>query len=120
MVFLQATTLKSYDKQTAFKRKWIDFVDGENGCFYGIPYNASRVLQFNVEERSIKEIGPFLGDQHGKYWKAMKADNGSIYCLPGNTEYILKIVPEKIQDAKVTILEDKQLPNCISTIDINV
>ena len=43
--------------------QWWDFVDGEDGFFYGIPYNARRVVKFNPLDKSFTEIGPDLGDR---------------------------------------------------------
>jgi len=87
--------------------KWIDFVDGGNGCFYGIPCDARRVVEFNLENKNIKEIGPDLGSQWGKYWNGINGNNGSIYCLPHRAEYILKITPRKGKDAEIQILKTK-------------
>jgi hypothetical protein len=41
--------------------KWLAFVDGGDGFFYGIPYNARRVVKFNPLDKSLTEIGPDLG-----------------------------------------------------------
>ena len=87
-----------------------DFVDGENGCIYGIPSNANRVLQCNVKEKSVKEIGPYLGKEINKYKYGIKANNGVIYCMPYRAKYILKITTREGQDAEVSILKKKQLP----------
>ena len=45
-----------------------------------------------LEDKSIKEIGPDVGNQIHDYWNVVKADNGSIYCLPFEEEYYLKII----------------------------
>ena len=55
-----------------------DSVDGGNGFFmYGIPFNASRVLQFNLQDKSMDEIEPDLGKESGKikmvFWRIMEA-----------------------------------------------
>ena len=42
--------------------KWSAFVDGKNGFFYGIPFNARRVVKFNPLDKSLTEIGPDLGE----------------------------------------------------------
>ena len=57
-------------------------MDDRNGCFYGIPFRARRVVDFNVEDKSIKEIGPDLGYYRMKYGNGIKANNDSIYCIP--------------------------------------
>ena len=104
-MFPPATRLIKCDVQTdGIDYKWGDFVDGGNGCFYGILWNARRVVEFAVEDKSIKEIGPDLGDRLGKYIYGIKADNGSIYCMPCGAEYPLKIIPGEGQNAEVQIL----------------
>ena len=105
-----ATRLVSCDIQKRIKNKWSDFIDGENGCFYGIPFNARRVLQFDKKDKTVKEIGPDLGRQGWKYVGGIKADSGSIYCIPYfGAECFLKITPMVNQDAEVQILKDKQI-----------
>jgi hypothetical protein len=71
--------------------KWLAFVDGKNGFFYGIPFNARRVVKFNPVDKSLTEIGPDLGDDEGKWMCGVLANTGSIYCAPFCTESILKI-----------------------------
>ena len=36
--------------------KWSAFVDGKNGFFYGIPYNARRVVKFNPFDKPCTTI----------------------------------------------------------------
>lgn len=109
MIYPPVTRLIECDFQTDIKPKYIDFVDGGNGCFYGIPHHENRVLLFNVEDKTVKEIGPDLGLGAWKYRNGIKANNGSIYCFPDFATYLLKITPEE-QDAKVQILEDDLIP----------
>ena len=111
MAFPPATRLIKCDVQTDIEGKWCDFVDGGNGCLYGIPFIAPRVVEYNVEDKSIKEIGPDLGYRWEKYWNGIKADNGSIYCMPYTAEYLLKIIPGEGQNAEVKILREMQLPD---------
>ena len=110
MIHPSGTRLIKCDVQTDVKGKWEDFIDGGNGCLYGIPSNARRVLQFHVEDKIVKEVGPDLGNRRYKYINGIKAANGIIYCMPCNAEYFLKIIPIKGQDAEVQILNGKQLP----------
>ena len=67
--------------------KWSAFVDGGDGCFYGIPFNARRVVKFNPLDKSLTEIGTDLGDSHDK-WRCggVRANTGSIYCAPYHAE----------------------------------
>ena len=105
------TRLIKCDLQTDVGPKWIDFVDGGNGCFYGIPSSSRRVLQFKRRDKSIKEVGPDLGKKGWKYVLGIKANDGCIYCMPAyRNKYVLKIIPGKNQDAEVQILKDEKLP----------
>ena len=36
--------------------KWIASIRGADDCIYGIPYNARRVVKFNPDDKSMKEI----------------------------------------------------------------
>ena len=109
MTYTSATRLIKCELQKK-QEKWMDFIDGGKGYLFGIPSNAHKVVQFKVEEKSIKEIGPDLGNEQWKYKNGVKAGNGSIYCLPHYAKYILKITPRDGQDADVQVLKDKQLP----------
>ena len=110
MVHPPPTQLQKYDARIDIRHHWWTFVDGENGCLYGIPHDANRVLQFTLEDKSTKEIGPDLGDRECKYKYGIKANDGSIYCVPTIfSKYFLKITPRN-GDAEVQILENRQLP----------
>jgi hypothetical protein len=88
-------------------RKWSDFVDGEDGFFYGIPSHARRVVKFNPLDKSWTEIGPDFGDDLAKWTCGVRANTGDIYCAPCNAEHILKI---KTSDGTVETLENVELP----------
>jgi hypothetical protein len=88
-------------------RKWSDFVDGEDGFFYGIPSCARRVVKFNPLDKSLTEIGPDFGDDLAKWTCGVRANTGDIYCAPCNAEHILKI---KTSDGTVETLENVELP----------
>jgi hypothetical protein len=87
--------------------KWLAFVDGKNGFFYGIPYCARRVVKFNPLDKSLTEIGPDLGDGACKWECGVRANNGRIYCAPYCADHILKIDP--IQGT-VETLTDIEMP----------
>ena len=91
--------------------KWGHFVDGGNGYLYGIPFYARRVLEMNIEDKSIKSIGPLLTEV--RYLNGIRANNGSIYCVPFgcDDDYFLKITPKEGGDAEVKILTDRPLPD---------
>ena len=65
--------------------KWWNFVDGKNGFFYGIPFDARRVVKFNPLDKSL------LGGDGWKWRCGVRANTGSIYCAPYDAEHILKI-----------------------------
>jgi hypothetical protein len=88
-------------------RKWSDFVDGEDGFFYGIPSCARRVVKFNPLDKSLTEIGPDFGDDLAKWTCGVRANTGDIYCAPCNADHILKI---KTSDGTVETLENVELP----------
>ena len=87
--------------------KWLEFVDGEDGFFYGIPYNARRVVKFNPVDKSLTEIGPDLGYGGAKWKCGVRANNGRIYCAPFCADHILKI---NINDGTVETLDNVRLP----------
>jgi hypothetical protein len=88
--------------------KWSAFVDGKNGFFYGIPFNARRVVKFNPIDKSLTEIGPDLGGEGwGKLMCGVRANNSSIYCVPFKAGHILKI--NTIQGT-VETLTDIEMP----------
>jgi hypothetical protein len=60
------------------REKWSDFVDGGDGFFYGIPFDARRVVKFNPLDKSFTEIGPDF-DGFDKWRCGVRASNtGSI------------------------------------------
>ena len=51
--------------------QWSDFVNGGDGFLYGIPFHASKVLRLKIKDKSMKEIGPDLGDGDNKYFSGV-------------------------------------------------
>jgi hypothetical protein len=101
------TTLIDIGDELQGDDKWRDFVDGGDGFFYGIPFNARRVVKYNPLDKSFIEMGPDLGDCEFKWMCGVRANTGNIYCAPLNAEHILKI---KTSDGTVEILDDVELP----------
>jgi hypothetical protein len=87
--------------------KWLAFVDGKNGFFYGIPCDARRVVKFDPLDKSLTEIGPDFGEGGYKWMCGVLANNSSIYCAPYCADRVLKIDP--IQGT-VETLDDIELP----------
>ena len=66
-------------------------VASNNGCIYGIPCDARRVIKFDPDSKSITHIGPDLGGGF-KWTRGAITDSGVIYCAPLNEDRgILKI-----------------------------
>jgi hypothetical protein len=87
--------------------KWWSFVDAKDGFFYGVPYNARRVVKFNPIDKSLTEIGPDLGEGVAKWLCGVRANNNMIYCTPFFADRILKIDPIR---GTVETLDDIELP----------
>ena len=61
------TTLVGDEIEGDYK-EWSNFVDGEDGFFYGIPLNARRcVVKFDPLDKSFTEIGRDVGEGYGKW-----------------------------------------------------
>jgi hypothetical protein len=87
--------------------KWNAVVDGGDGFFYGIPFDARRVVKFNPLDKSLTEIGPDFGGGGNKWRCGVLANTGSIYCAPFSADRILKI---NTNDGTVETLDDVELP----------
>ena len=95
-------------------RKWSDFVRGDDGSLYGVPFDAPRVIRFDPRDKSLTEIGPDLSDAGtSKKWKCgVKAIGGTIYCAPYMAKEFLKIETARgtHPDSAVRILKNVPLP----------
>ncbi len=95
-------------------RKWSDFVRGDDGSLYGVPFDAPRVIRFDPRDKSLTEIGPDLSDAGtAKKWKCgVKAIGGTIYCAPYMAKKFLKIETARgtHPDSAVRILQTAPLP----------
>jgi hypothetical protein len=101
------TTLIDIGDQIEGHHEWSAFVDGGDGFFYGIPFNARRVVKFNPLDKLFTEIGPDLGEGGLKWICGVRANTGSIYCTPNNADHVLKI--DTIQGT-VETLDNVELP----------
>ena len=84
------TRLIDMGDEIQWYRKWMDFVDGEDGFFYGIPCDARRVVKFNPLDKSFTEIGLNLGEGENKWLCGVRFNNSNIYCAPFASNHILK------------------------------
>ena len=64
-----------------YPNKYRGTLAAANGCIYGIPYSARRVLKFNPVDNSIINIGPNF-DRGYKWGRGAITGSGVIYCLP--------------------------------------
>jgi hypothetical protein len=70
------TTLVGDEIEGDYK-EWSNFVDGEDGFFYGIPLNARRcVVKFDPLDKSFTEIGRDVGEGYGKWRCGVRANTG--------------------------------------------
>ena len=66
-------------------------VYGGNGKFYGVPINATTILEIDPVTRTTSTFGSITGTD--KYLGGALAPNGKIYCAPNNATAILEIDP---------------------------
>lgn len=72
--------------------KWSGFVAAPNGKLYGIPYNASQILEFDP----VTKVGTLFGSVGTgtlKWLGGVLASDGKIYCIPFNATSVLVIDP---------------------------
>jgi hypothetical protein len=77
-------------------QKWFGGILGSDGCVYGIPQNASKVLKINPYTQECTLIGDGLGDGMWKYHGGTAINGGTkIVGYPNNSDSILVIDVEK-------------------------
>lgn len=86
-------------------QKWFGGIMGSDGCIYGIPQNASRVLKINPLTQECVEIGDCLGDGMWKWHGGHAINDGKqIIGFPNNADNVLVI---NVEDQKVFTIGDK-------------
>jgi len=82
--------------------KWHGGVAGPDGCVYGVPAHAGRVLKVDVGEGrppAVRLIGEEVErgrhrpDGRYKYGGAVLGGDGRIYCLPSDADRVLRVDP---------------------------
>ena len=101
-------TLIDIENEIQGQEKWSSFVDGGDGFFYGIPFDARRVVKFDPLDKSLTEIGPDFGGSGSKWRCGVLANTGSIYCAPYGTDHMLKINTN--DGTAVETLDNLELP----------
>jgi len=71
--------------------KWFGGVLAPNGKIYGIPFNATQILEFDPSTGTINLIGSLSGTN--KWTGGVLAPNGKIYGIPYNATQILEFDP---------------------------
>lgn len=65
------------DRDSFNSNCWRICVTGADGCVYGIPFDARRVVKFNPIDKSSTFIGQDLGDGRSNRWeKGVLANTG--------------------------------------------
>lgn len=70
--------------------KWHRSIVANDGCIYGIPFDAQRVIRFNPSHNETTLIGESY-DDNSKWWGGCLGNDGNVYCTPANSNQILKI-----------------------------
>ena len=83
------TTFGSYGTGS---NKWAGGVLANDGHIYGIPQDATSILEINPENRSVSTWGA-SGTAQNKWIGGALAPNGKIYCAPDNASTVLEIDP---------------------------
>ena len=76
--------------------KWFSGVLAPNGKIYGIPYNASTILEIDPETQTTSTFGS-VGTASYKWIGGVLAPNGKIYGIPFNASTVLEIGTESPQ-----------------------
>ena len=72
--------------------KWYGGVLAPNGKIYGIPYNATTILEIDPVSKTTTTFGSLSGTI--KWYGGVLAPNGKIYGIPFNATTILEILSE--------------------------
>ncbi len=71
---------------------WYGAIAGEDGVIYFPPYDASRVMKYDIITKKTSLVGEDLGDDGNKYFGgSVKSRDGKIYCIPYDAEQVLSI-----------------------------
>lgn len=74
--------------------KWCCGAVGEDGCIYGVPHNAERVLRFDPKTEKVSRFAD-LGTSREKWMSAERGVDGRLYAAPRNADRVLCIDGEK-------------------------
>ena len=71
-------------------QKWTGGVLGPDGCIYGIPGNANKILKYDPQSKRATLVGAYLGDHPYKYAGGVLGSDNCIYCIPYNANRVLR------------------------------
>jgi len=87
----------SHRATTSRKFKWMGGVAADDGCIYGVPYDADCVLRIDPRRKGLTDLlfveglGPEEALQPHKWTDGILAADGAIYCIPHNANRVLRI-----------------------------
>ena len=73
--------------------KWVGGVLGLDGCVYGIPANAAKVLCFDPKTQEATLVGADLGEGGEKWVGGVLGPDGCVYGIPANASKVLRFDP---------------------------
>jgi len=90
-----SSLIQLFEEKQIFRQKhgYNGCVAGLNGCIYGMPYYASRIVEFNPATNTTRHVGDDFGDNKQKWFSGVLGPDGCIYGCPHNTKQILKYNP---------------------------
>ena len=86
-------------------RGWGRPVIGDDRCIFFPPLCHDRVLKFNPSTQKICLLGASYGLQKHKWEGAVLASDGFIYCIPLDTDNILRIDSRHVNEHVIEIID---------------
>jgi hypothetical protein len=99
---------------------WVDPIVGADKCVYFLPYDAHRVLKFDLETQQLPLlVGGDLGEEKWKWQGGALAADAVIYCIPHRSTHVLVIDPfkEMLMTLKNNFRQHPQELGCLFVMD---
>ena len=87
--------------QAQSTHKWAGGVIGPDGCIYGLPFVAERLLRFDPLTQQATLVGGDLGQGGGKWSCGLVGADGFIYGIPYDAERVLRFDPKTQESALI-------------------
>jgi len=104
------TDVKAHNGPWAGKFKWLRAVRANDGCIYGLPAFARRVLRIDTSkgtgEGAVTVLDTELPQGQWKWHGGSLGLDGNIYAIPANAERVLRVKPAT---GEVRTIGDKPL-----------